>query len=350
MVPCTHCGQITDATEKPKCCAKCRSVTYCNADCQKANWEAHKITCKPCSFYSVEKILTLHSSQQWRKLIKWRPYIDQLFVEMRRVDDPHITTQLLKLHYMFVSAYKLGITTTDDPDNEYAKASVSLLNEMIELQGKLNLFPDQGSSLCDLALMTKRIVGPHSVASVEFFKRATTIAVQHRVPKLHARASLGIGISCNNALLYEEAAKVFRIALDAAAIDHDEFEVCCCHHLIEVLFEINSIDEAETFIRRFPVLIRQAIGPDFRGLTPFHLKYHLHLARVCDARGQTAKVEQELRKIISLVNDNKSCIHDWRPVFLLFLEQCNKKLKILDPKTGEKGLIKSFADLAMVKA
>jgi hypothetical protein len=87
-----------------------------------------------------------------------------------------------------------------------------------------------------------------------------------------------------------------------------------------------------------------------RDQTHFHLNYHLHLARVFNARGETAFVEQQLRLIISLVVENKSSIHDWRPVFLSILEQFSKRLKVLHPKTGKKRLVKAFADLAMVKA
>ena len=30
-------------------CGRCKQVSYCSADCQKAHWKLHKKTCKPLS-------------------------------------------------------------------------------------------------------------------------------------------------------------------------------------------------------------------------------------------------------------------------------------------------------------
>jgi tetratricopeptide (TPR) repeat protein len=352
MSCCTHCGKTTAATggEKPKSCGKCRDVTYCGVECQKADWDTHKTSCKPCNFYIMHRVITLHKSQQWRKLIKWNPYIEEhVFVDMRRLDDPLVYTQLLKLHYMFVDAYKLGITSTNDPDDVYALAAVALLDEMVELQGKLNLFSGQGSSLCDLAQMQSRILGRCNMVSFNHYKKASEIATRHGLSLVKSRADLGIGQACNYAHQYAEAEQLFRSALDSAALGSDKFEVCCCYQLIEVLFKLNSIEEAETFIQRCPRLIRQAVGPDFQGLTPMHLKYHIHSARVHDVRGETAETESEVRKMIALVHENKAAIHDWRPTFLGILEDASKQLKILHPKTGNKILVKAMKELAHTK-
>eukprot|EP00956_Cyclotella_meneghiniana_P021794 scaffold40235_cov49-Cyclotella_meneghiniana.AAC.1 len=40
---CAACG---NADTDLKACGSCRSVKYCNVDCQKANWQAHKKACK----------------------------------------------------------------------------------------------------------------------------------------------------------------------------------------------------------------------------------------------------------------------------------------------------------------
>lgn len=40
------CAQRGDKSFRMKWCKRCFSVTYCSIDCQKANWEEHKLTCK----------------------------------------------------------------------------------------------------------------------------------------------------------------------------------------------------------------------------------------------------------------------------------------------------------------
>ena len=43
---CAACGKFSKAGDKPKKCSACRSVSYCNAICQKAHWKDHKLVCK----------------------------------------------------------------------------------------------------------------------------------------------------------------------------------------------------------------------------------------------------------------------------------------------------------------
>ncbi len=76
-----------------------------------------------------------------------------------------------------------------------------------------------------------------------------------------------------------------------------------------------------------------------------HLTYHLLCARVYDAHGQTTEAARELSQMITLVHDNNSSIHDWRPILLLIIDKAKKELKILHPKTGNKVLVKSIRDL-----
>jgi hypothetical protein len=40
---CQHCGE---KSEHLKICSMCKSVRYCNSDCQKKDWVKHKTTCK----------------------------------------------------------------------------------------------------------------------------------------------------------------------------------------------------------------------------------------------------------------------------------------------------------------
>ena len=311
----------------------------------------HKTTCKPCDIWVVDKLTTLHESQQWRKLIKWRTFVDEdVFPRMRGANTQRMNLNMAKLQFMFTNAYKLGITATDDLEKAYALAAISLLLEMVELYRKTNQLASQGSVLCDLGHMHYRVHGNNDKAFVEYYKQADELAKKHDLKDVQARVCMGMGSSARDCGRYRDAAQLFRDALDKVATVNSQYEICCSHQLIEVLFELNSIDEAKTLIDKYPHQIEQATGPLFKGLTPFHLNYHLHLARVFNARGETVYVEQQLRQIISLVIENKSSIHDWRPVFLSFLKECSKRIKLLHPKTGKKRLVKAFADLTRVKA
>jgi hypothetical protein len=41
------CSATREACQKMDQCAACEAVSYCGRECQKANWRAHKLTCKP---------------------------------------------------------------------------------------------------------------------------------------------------------------------------------------------------------------------------------------------------------------------------------------------------------------
>ena len=198
MVLCTYCGQITDATEKPKSCAKCRSVTYCNTDCQKADWNMHKTCCRPCPFYVIERVVKLNASGQWRKLVKWRPYLEKVLTGMRLVTAAHpdkteqVDMDMIKMRRIFVEAYKLGITSTNDPDDIYARAAVPLLQDLVDLQGNHNMFADQGASLCDLASMERNIAGYYNQDAVAYFRRAYAIGLRHNIRSLIMCACIGL--------------------------------------------------------------------------------------------------------------------------------------------------------------
>ena len=43
-----RCLNCMKPCEKPKKCARCKDVTYCDRDCQAADWNRHRYECRPC--------------------------------------------------------------------------------------------------------------------------------------------------------------------------------------------------------------------------------------------------------------------------------------------------------------
>ena len=43
---CVYCKKLETQTEKMKMCSGCKCSMYCNKECQKNDWKAHKIVCK----------------------------------------------------------------------------------------------------------------------------------------------------------------------------------------------------------------------------------------------------------------------------------------------------------------
>jgi tetratricopeptide (TPR) repeat protein len=336
--------------EKSKSCAKCRGVTYCGVECQKANWETHKITCKPCERFIIDTVVTLHNSEQWRKLLKWRPSIDVLLAKLREIDDSdcfraQANTQMIELLHALVEAFKMGMVSTGDVDDVYALAILPLIDEMAELLGKMGDFAHQGLCFCDIANAKSRILKREDKDVASYYEKASHLADLHFLPSVQARACYGLGRMANGHGNYGEAATLLQKALHfAEQINFDE-EVHCIFELIDVLIKVNLLDKADTFIQRCPRLMKETLGPDFKGIDVMHLTYHLLCARVHEAHGKTTEAARELSKMITLVHENKSSIHDWRPILLLIIDKAKKELKILHPKTGNKVLVKSIRDL-----
>lgn len=42
-----QCSKCCSKIEKLKSCAKCKQVRYCGGNCQRSDWDEHKISCKP---------------------------------------------------------------------------------------------------------------------------------------------------------------------------------------------------------------------------------------------------------------------------------------------------------------
>jgi hypothetical protein len=63
---CANCGVTTKVMEQGKLmeCSSCRSVRYCGRACQKADWPAHKPTCKRLQTAQELTSSCLHSARE----------------------------------------------------------------------------------------------------------------------------------------------------------------------------------------------------------------------------------------------------------------------------------------------
>jgi predicted Zn-ribbon and HTH transcriptional regulator len=46
VVSCNYCKKDGYEVKNLKRCGRCKSVFYCNSDCQKKDWDKHKLDCK----------------------------------------------------------------------------------------------------------------------------------------------------------------------------------------------------------------------------------------------------------------------------------------------------------------
>jgi hypothetical protein len=331
---------------KPKRCNKCRSVAYCNVECQRADWRAHKITCQACDVYMLERVSALDASDQWRKLVKWRECFEHLFVLTRLADDSCIYKNMLRYMAMFSKAYRLGIRSTGDPDRVYTSAAIHLLQEVIEIEGKIKLYEAEGGSLCDLAQMYV----DDGKKSFACYQQAHDLATIHGIPSVLSRACFGLGRSVKEERRYDDAVVFFRtgVAAGASIVNNPIFELNCIRELIEVLSEMRTFDEAELLTARFAALLDKMAKISLCDTSQMQMLHHVNIAHIYEGRGKLVEAECEVHKMIDLIHANKSKIHDWRAGFVSMLKNANKRLKMLDPYTGDKCLVKMMADLAQM--
>ena len=136
-----HVHTVQNPREKLKC-GKCRSVVYCSADCQKADWKEHKTSCKPSVIYVSDQMTALYESHSWRKLLlKWSSYLDEL-LEVSTEDGQRI------LLTMFKQANQMGSNQINDP--VYSSTVIPILQKLIDLNGKAHRYEAQGTELCEL--------------------------------------------------------------------------------------------------------------------------------------------------------------------------------------------------------
>jgi hypothetical protein len=319
MHTCAHCSR---PTEKLKC-AKCRSVVYCNSYCQKADWDEHKTTCQPCLIYVSEQVTALYKTEQWRKLLsRWSTYLNAL-VEVADEDGKRL------LLTMFKEANQMGANTTNA--SVYANAAIPILLKLIDLDGKQELFETQGLELCELGQSYS--FDSNDQLEMECYLRACEIGEFYGIASVKCVGNFAIGRIFIRENRLVEAKPLLRIALEAAESEDTygmkQQAVMCCDELCNILFNLDAIDEVGPLVVRFQKLLKKSMAPGSASLQQFHMRGFILLARFFEATHRPEEAVSEIYKMISLIDANKHVIHEWRPLFLYFLDHAFKNLRIL---------------------
>jgi hypothetical protein len=325
---CTHCGKNPGVTggKNPKPCAKCRAVSYCGVECQKADWGTHKTTCKPCSTYAFEQALDGHEAKDWRKTLKWSEFFEG---HMRRNIQPGIKIDILRRHVLevFAVAYERAADATGEP--HYAHDCLPMLREQIALYGKYEFFNLQVESICTLGrLLSMTLENKYDEQVIACYQQARDVWTAHRSAFAEFMTSVALGQIAHAQGRHADAINLLRAAVAASKVGNgkESFakmatrEMDASSILIEVLLETGAYDEAEAEALRFPSVLRTAFGFSPKGLVPMQLYAHLQLAQVHDARGRHNDMAREVRALITLANNNQDAILEWRPCFVKILQ------------------------------
>ena len=335
MPACAHCAKNTEKLN----CGKCRGVVYCNATCQNADWKEHKETCKPSVTYVSNQIRYLYDSCQWRKLLKWSSYLNPL---LELIDDDG---QRILLN-IFKDANQMGSNATIEA--VYSSNMIPILEKMIILDEKEKRYEKQGILLCELGQCFHFL--RNDIEEMACYIRAIEIGDKHGIASVKCVGNFGVGRIFTKIKWFLEAKPLLRIALEAAESEETDYmhehAILCSDELCTVLFNLNSIDEAEPIIKRFPTLVQKTMKKGSQLLQHKHLINHILLARLHEAKNRPEEAKSEIYKMLSLIDANKDAIHDFRPSFIHLLDRALENLRILqDTDIGDLQLAKAVCRL-----
>ena len=280
--------------------------------------------------------MALHKSSQWRRLLlRWSSYLDEL-LERSTEDAQRVLLMTFKL------ANQMGSNTTSDP--VYSSTLIPILQKLIDLSGKHKHFEAQGTLLCEMGQAFSFL--DNDIEEMACYLRACEIGDMHGLAPVKCVGNLGIGRIYVYNKRFLEAKSLLRLALEAAESGDTVFmkqhAVICSDELCDVLFNTNSIDELGPIVKRFPKLLEKSLEHGSPRLQHYHMRGHILLARYHEAKNQPKEAVEEIYKMLSLINANKECIHDFRPLFHHLLDQACKDLRILnDTDIGDFQLAKA---------
>ena len=242
QVICAQCGKQGTV----KRCSICKQVSYCGVECQNKAWKRHKKTCAPpLSTDDVRaKVLAADAYGEdldWLEVLKWESRMDEMME-----DQPDATCNLILQEFQHAH-WKAEISTGC---HHHTLSSIRLLEQRVELLGKMQRFRDQGEAMCGVA-SGLCFAEKYQEAAV-YFQKARKVAEEHGFFSVECKACVGLG---NQAILegrYEEGTALLRNALAALPlVEHDlgvALEVLILAALID---STNAVDQLEPLILRF---------------------------------------------------------------------------------------------------
>ena len=140
---CNHCHT---SPEKLLKCGKCKTVYYCNASCQKNDWESHKPLCKiqpkPTPKQNLQLPSELLRKKSWKDFITWNNCRPLEILPLQ------ISQQLYDLQPQ--QEWTIYYTLNDSIGANYQREVVSYLRATETLVNRQNISPKEKQTELDL--------------------------------------------------------------------------------------------------------------------------------------------------------------------------------------------------------
>ena len=166
------CAQCCKQGAGFKRCSVSKQASYCGAACQKAAWKLHRKKCPPpVPIMDVAvRLEAAWTAGDWEGMLQCKGRMEELMSFARSDLDYSLALS------RFSNAHLLGFQANGQKEN--AIACAGLLERLIPILGKLQLFQDQGDEMCKLADILRSL--ERTIESATWFKRARDVGAAHR--------------------------------------------------------------------------------------------------------------------------------------------------------------------------
>ena len=175
---CSHCGKKDVAL---KSCSRCLQTSYCGAECQRAAWKGHKMTCvkttcaPPLPLRNVwDLVLEARNREDWKGVLKWEGRMEEFLAQQ---SDPSACDLVL---HSFSLSHKVAFNMTGTQD--HALSFISLEDRRLVVLAKLQRFRDQGEAMCEIGGMLRLVDKMKDAAG--YFERARAVGAGGMHPAL----------------------------------------------------------------------------------------------------------------------------------------------------------------------